>query len=195
MSPSDEPLSEPSSLDPMLDPSSDDVSLVVSLVIVLVAVAVSDVVVSDAVVAGAVVGLAVVGGVTAAEPFAVAPAAEPEEVPTMPRGGADDARARGRRRRAHRDERPRLGGRQELGVRHAVRDRIADGDGAGGVVRERGIGGGRADRQGARDPRVGHRGDLRRCGEERAVVRHHAPEREERGCGDPPTRLQATDHL
>ena len=26
-------------------------------------------------------------------------------------------------------------------------------------------------------------------------MRHHAPEREERGCGDPPTRLQATDHL
>ena len=42
----------------------------------------SAVVVSD--VAGDVGGLAVVGGVTAAEPFAVAPAAEPEEVPTMP---------------------------------------------------------------------------------------------------------------
>ena len=69
----------------MLDPLSVDISLVVSLVVVLVAVAVSDVVVSDdVVVAGAVGGLVVVGRVTAAEPFAVAPAAEPEEVPTMP---------------------------------------------------------------------------------------------------------------
>ena len=101
-------------------------------------------------------------------------------------------RDRGRRVGGHRDRRARLRRRQQLRVGQAVRRGVAHRDGSRGVRGEGRVRGGGADRHGAGGARVGHRRDG--SGQERAVERGQAPEREERGGGDPPSRLQATDH-